>query len=207
MTNKYLNYILNLLENPKSLFSTIIALTRGCYYIAWYKLIKKNVTIRFPFLCHSKVEIIGPGKVFIDRRCSVWMNTFEHLVIQTVSPFAEIRIGKNCTLGGLTIRCRNGIWIGDNVMTAANLVQDIPMISASAAMELKKSPITIGHNVWLGGQAIILYNTEIGDRSVAGSNALLYNTTVGEDYLCVGNPTLRPVPIKNILSLRKKINP
>ena len=206
--NKYLKFCLRLLVQPPELVSFVTALLRGTLYILWFRLTRRNVIIRFPFLCHARVEISGPGKVFIDRRCSVYMNTFDHLAIMTLSRHASVTIGRNCTLGGVTIRCRGRIAIGDNVLTAGNLIQDVAVCNASlqanarsdarAPSEAVSGDIMIGNDVWLSGQALVLDGSTIGDGSVIGLNCLLYQKRIDDHCLVVGNPALRPVSIAKL---------
>lgn len=202
-----IKFIWNLVKRPSKFLAYCMAFLLGSFYIVWYKVTRHNVTIRFPFLCHDKVDICGPGKVFIDSRCQVWMNTFDHLVIMTLSPDAEVHIGKNCDLGGLTIRCRKKVDIGDNVLAAANLIQDIPIVNEneinSKMKKYKPSTIMVGNNVWMAAQSLILGESRIGNQSVLGMNALLYNSTVSNDCLCFGNPTTRPISIDKLSKLIK----
>lgn len=196
---KMIKRIVTLLLSPKKTYRISLAVLKGVFYIVWTRLAMKNVKIKFPFLCYAKVEIFGRGKVYIDRGCSVWPNTFEHLVIHTLSPEAEVHIGKNCTLGGLTIRCLGRVDIGDNVLTAANLIQDVPIASANFCTLYTKTihpaAISIGNDTWLSGQAIVLTDSRVRDGSVLGMNALLFNSTVGNACLAIGNPAMRPIPI------------
>ena len=207
MPERYLRIIVKLVRNPRAMFSLSTAVFRGLFYICLFRIIQRNTRIKFPFICHAKVEISGPGKVFIDRGCSVWMNTFEHLVIKTLSPEAEVKIGKNCTLGGLTIRCRGKIFIGENVLTAANLIQDVMIVSRAPFPSTENNTesalsIRIGNNVWLGGQSLVLAGSSLGDGSVAGVNGLIYHTAVKDNCLVAGNPAMRPVPIDKIAKLQ-----
>lgn len=206
MLKKYRKFLWYTMRNPSIFFANLIAIFRGCFYIIWYKVTKRKVTIRFPFLCHDKVEICGPGKVIINSHCTVWMNSFEHLVIKTLSQEAEVRIGKNCTLGGLTIRCCGQVNIGDNVMTAANLIQDVPITNKSIynTKQIETKSITIENDVWLAGQSIILGQSSVGNGSVLGLNALLYNSSVANNCFSSGNPAMRSIPIAKLNKMRPK---
>jgi len=198
--------LLKLIFSPKAFYRLCIALMRGTLYIVWIRLFRKNIKIRFPFFCYSKVEISGNGKVFIDRGCAVWTNSFDHLVISTLSPEAEVNIGKRCTLGGLTIRCLGKVRIGDNVLTAATLIQDVPIVCAkfctSSTKKMQKSQISIGNDTWLGAQSVVLAESGIGNGSVLGLNALLFKLIVEEGCLAVGNPAMRPIPIRKLNVLK-----
>lgn len=206
---KYLQLLKKLVRSPRSLFSLIKCVLWGLFYIILYRLTRRNTIIKFPFFCHAKVEISGPGKVFIDRGCSVWINVFDHLVIHTLSTKAEVKIGKNCTLGGLTIRCRGKVTMGDNVLTAANLIQDVVIASHAPSFSTENNQefalsIWIGNNVWLGGQSFVLAGSSIGNGSVIGTNGLIHDAIVKDSCLLAGNPAIRPVPIDKIIKLQER---
>lgn len=198
---KYFRYLAKTITSPASAYSLFKALVRGTWYILFFRICRRKVSIRFPFLAYAKVSIGGPGKVFINSGCTVWMNSFEHLVITTLSPEAEVTIGKSCTLGGLTIRCSGKVILGNNILTAANLIQDVLITSPSPASKIT-STIIIGNDVWLGGQSLILADSSIGKGAVIGVNGLLHHAVVKEDCLAGGNPVMRPVSIKRITRLR-----
>lgn len=209
MLRRYLRLVGHVLRSPGAFLSLASGVLRGTYYICRFRMFRKNTVIRFPFICHARVDINGPGRVFIDRECSVWLNTLEHLVIETLHPDAEVRIGRGCTLAGLTIRCRGRVVIGEKVLFAANLVQDVflashPEVSLPGKEEQVVQEIWIGDHVWLGGQSMILEGTAIGNTSVIGVNAVLRHTAIEGGCLVSGNPAMRPVSIERILRLRDK---
>ena len=49
------------------------------------------------------------------------------------------------------------------------------------------SPITIGHNVWLGGGVIVLPGVTIGDNTVVGAGSVV-TRDLPPDVVAVGNP-------------------
>lgn len=50
-----------------------------------------------------------------------------------------------------------------------------------------KGPITIGHDVWIGAQAIILSGVSIGNGAIIGANAVVTNN-IPAFAIAVGNP-------------------
>jgi len=52
-------------------------------------------------------------------------------------------------------------------------------------------PVTIGHNVWIGGNSVILPGVSIGDNAVIGAGSIV-NRDVPANTLAVGNPC-RPI--------------
>jgi acetyltransferase-like isoleucine patch superfamily enzyme len=185
-------------------------LARGLYYVLYFRLFRRNVRIALPFLAHTSVAITGPGRVAIGPWCSVHQNTFRGLSIATLSPDATVTLGAHCSLGGLTIRCRHSVAVGDYSRSAFCLIQDEPFWSSSAPSppgaktRPSAGPIQIGRNAWLGGSSIVLGGATIGDDSVVGWGSCCANGVVPAASLAVGNPAGRPLSIASVLALRRR---
>jgi len=106
---------------------------------------------------------------------------------------SNIHVGKNfyanfnCVLLDV-----NRIDIGDNVMLAPN----VQIYTAGHPIEVKGRveegiefglPIKIGHNVWIGGGAIICPGVTIGDNSVIGAGAVV-TKDIPDNVVAAGNP-------------------
>lgn len=173
------------------------AFIRGLTCAIFYRLFRNNVIIKLPFFVYYKMKICGPGSVFIDKWCSVLPNTFDGLTITTYSTDAQINIGKNCSLGGVTIRCHNKIVIDDNALFANCLIQDalFSMINST------NSNVFIGKGVWLASQTIVLNCSNIGDESVLGIGSMCFNRNIPKGHLAVGNPVFNSVDIRRIAKM------
>lgn len=94
-------------------------------------------------------------------------------------PHSEIRFGEDCMVSRrVSVQSNDGHDIFD-VKTGRN---------TNATVELSKSKkIIIGNHVWIGQDAMVLYNTEIGDGSIIGAKSLVKNKFLNN---CVagGNP-------------------
>ena len=195
-------------RNPLHVLLMLMALLRGTWYIWFYRLRRRNVIIRFPFKAFTKVTIMGPGSVFIDRHCAVHKNTFKGLSIVTLSTDARVWIGRQCNLGGLSIRCRKNISLGDRTMAAYSLLQDDlfmhdgPIAGALVGKERSDTSITIGSNVWIAAQSIVLAGSDIRDDTVMSSGSACSEYFAPEYSLVLGNPAKRPMPINRVLVLR-----
>lgn len=111
----------------------------------------------------------------------------------------NIRFGKNfytnynCTL----LDCAP-ITIGDNVMFAPN----VSLFTAAHPLDAEKRnaglefalPITIGNNVWIGGNTVVLPNVTIGDNTVIGAGSVV-TKDIPPNCVAAGNPcrVLRPI--------------
>jgi acetyltransferase-like isoleucine patch superfamily enzyme len=195
-------------REPFQIFSLFGALLRGTWYIWFYRLFKRSVIIRFPFKAFAKVTIVGPGSVFIDRNCTVHKNTFRGLSIVTLSSDASVRIGRQCNLGGLAIRCRGGISIGERTMTAYSLMQDdlfihnVEVVGNAINQERTGTEIKIGRNVWVVAQNVVLGGSDIREDAVVASGSVCNSFFAPPYSLVTGNPAKRPVSISRILALR-----
>ncbi len=198
-------------QHPLGFIVKIAALLRGCWYaVYFFALSRGSVTIKLPLLAYDTLSITGPGRVTIGRNCSIYKNTFSGLRIVTLSPEAGVSIGKNCALGGITIRCRRNVEIGEKSITAYSLVQDA--LFAEPGNVRNKFDVTdlvsagtvyIGSNVWLGGQAIILDQTVIQKDSVVSWGAVCRKQEVGEYSLAFGNPIMKPYSITQIMKFQR----
>jgi acetyltransferase-like isoleucine patch superfamily enzyme len=153
------------------------------------------------------VSVSGPGRVWIEGGCAVRPNMFRGLSIVTLAPEAEVRIGRNCDLGGLTIICGDRVTLGEQCMTACSLVQDTLLCHdvaprGGSATGNYRAPVTLGRNVWLGGQAAVLPGTLLGDDSVMGWGACAFGTEYPPFSLVMGSPAGRPLPIGQVIGLR-----
>lgn len=201
-----------IIHEPLYVWNLLVAVLRGSYYILFYRMFRKNVKIRFPFKAFARVTIAGPGDVFIDSNCSVIMTLFRGLTIVTLTPQAKVRIGKNGHLGGMTIRSAESVLIGEEIRTAAALVQDVILINGPKEVNtttkrnwLESKPIVIGDNVWLAGQSVTLGGCKIGNDSVIGGGAACIGAEIGEAHVVFGNPGKRPLPIARLLQLKGEI--
>lgn len=90
----------------------------------------------------------------------------------TILDVCEVRIGDNCMLAP-----------GVSIYTATHPIDPYERI---AGPELGK-PIAIGHNVWIGGRAIINPGVTIGDNAVIASGAVV-TKNVPDNTIVGGNP-------------------
>lgn len=90
----------------------------------------------------------------------------------TILDVCEVRIGDNCMLAP-----------GVSIYTATHPIDPYERI---AGPELGK-PITIGHNVWIGGRAIINPGVTVGDNAVIASGAVV-TKNVPDNTIVGGNP-------------------
>ena len=102
-----------------------------------------------------------------------------------------IEAGKNLNINrGVHIYARGGIKIGDYVLIGPNVV----ITSSQHRYDIKGTPIlfqghelqpvTIGSDVWIGANAVILPGVNIGEGTIIGAGAIVTSDT--EPYSIVG---------------------
>ncbi|WP_407330367.1 sugar O-acetyltransferase [Enterovibrio sp. 27052020O] len=100
--------------------------------------------------------------------------------------------GKNVYANfNLTLVDDTHIYIGDHVMIAPNVT--IATAGHPIDPELRKKvaqfniPVTIGNNVWIGANSVVLPGITIGDNSVIGAGSVV-TKDIPPNVVAVGNP-------------------
>ncbi|MFC6756735.1 MULTISPECIES: sugar O-acetyltransferase [Haloarcula] len=119
----------------------------------------ENPTVEPPFRCDYGEQIAVGDRFFANFGC----------VFLDVCP---IEFGDRCLLGPSV-----------HVYTATH------PLDASERAEGKEygKPVSVGDDVWLGGQAVLNPGVEVGDRSVVASGAVV-TRDVPSDVVVQGNP-------------------
>ena len=112
-----------------------------------------------PFYCDYGSNIIVGDKVFFNFNCVVLDVTY-------------VRIGSRALFGPNV-----------QIYTATHPIDH--QVRASGVESAK--PITIGEDVWVGGNAVINPGVTIGDRSVIGAGSVV-TRTIPADVFAAGNP-------------------
>lgn len=113
----------------------------------------------------------------------------------------NISIGKNTFINfNCTILDTNKVKIGENVLIAPNvqIYAATHPLKATERINLQHGqneapyqtltkPVTIGNNVWIGGNTVILPGVTIGDNAVIGAGSVV-TKPIPENSLAVGNP-------------------
>ena len=100
----------------------------------------------------------------------------------------------------VTILDRAGVCIGDNVMIGPNVListvsHPTSPMERRAHMSFAK-PITIGSDVWIGGNAVILPGITIGDNAIVAAGAVVTHD-VAPNCIVAGVPAVKLRDIEN----------
>jgi acetyltransferase-like isoleucine patch superfamily enzyme len=124
------------------------------------------------FLSKPNANLIG-----IDRPC----------MVSTLTETALLQVGNNCGFSGTVIGAFTTIKIGNNVRCGANtLITDSDWHPGDPRVGEAK-PVTIGDNVWLGINVVVLKGVEIGENTVIGANSLV-TKSIPANVIAAGNP-------------------
>lgn len=176
----------------KDSLTTVSAYIRVGYHKRYFKSIGDGVRFGRNFRSHGERYItIGEKSTFAEGGRLMAYDNYQG---ERFSP--EIKIGRNCCIGErFHITAVNGITIGDNLLTGANLLitdnahgtRDINALSTPPIERplSSKGKVVIGNNVWLGENVSIMPAVTIGDGAVVAANSVVtkdvppYTTVAG----------------------------
>jgi acetyltransferase-like isoleucine patch superfamily enzyme len=103
----------------------------------------------------------------------------------------RITVGDCCApglAGSCYIQARNGIIVGNNLWTGPG----VGLISSNHDLNdyrrhVSSKPLTIGDNVWIGMNAVLLPGISVGSNVAIGANAVV-TTDLPDNVIAVGNP-------------------
>lgn len=143
----------------------------------------------------------GNSKLSFGKNCIINSSMLSNLIglyqrtVIVSRGGAEVCIGDNVGMSGVTIYARNKISVGDNTLIGANvkiLDNDFHPIEIEARNADDKSkiaakPIEIGKNCFIGCNALILKGTTLGEGCVVGAGAVV-SGKFPDNSVIVGNP-------------------
>ena len=165
-----------------------------------YSLIMTKLTmpqarvIRRPVYIRGKKSIIGGKKLTMGRFCRFDLEGNRETLF----------IGNDCEFGDMThIVAYDRVKIGDNVLIASKcFISDTNHGNYKGADQsdpndppkrrtLVTKHTTIGNNVWVGENAVILAGAEIGDGCVIGVNSVVIKTIPPNSIVVENNKIIR----------------
>lgn len=185
--------LLPMLQGWKAIAKWAVIRLLTKYVVMKYRLLYGD-RVRFGtgLQANRKLVIRGPGRVVFGADVNAWAHE-ERNVIITFSPDVTIRIGSNVRLNGVGLMAKRGITIGDNCILGSTLLVDTDFHSlqrdraTNPLAPVQSAPISIGANVWLAGQTVVLKGVTIGANSVVGFRAVV-TRDVPADVVVAGNP-------------------
>lgn len=136
----------------------------------------KRFKASFPAIMSPLTEVTVEGKSELRIGKKLKMHNGAKI---RVRKGGKLDIGKNFGMSnGCVVTAYDHICIGDNVMLGPNVLiydqdHDYRAEGGVAEMKFKTAPVTIGNNVWIGANSVILRGTTIGDNSIVGAGAIV----------------------------------
>lgn len=116
---------------------------------------------------------IGESCVFNSSALSGSIGIYGPCILATLKEEAAVDIGDGCGFSGTFIACAQRIVLGKNVRCGVNTIiwdtnwhPEDPRVGSDA-------PVTIGDNVWLGANCIVLRGVTIGENTIVGVGSLV----------------------------------
>ena len=102
------------------------------------------------------VFIVPPFSAAVGKFVSIGEGTYCNMNLTLIDDW-KITIGKNCLIGPNVTLCTTGH----------------PVHPAHRTDGMYSFPVTIGNNVWIGGNVMVLPGVTIGDNSVIGAGSVV----------------------------------
>ena len=166
------------------------------------RIIILNYTGTVKFIGTPLINIYPDSKISIGDRCVLCSDSrftdlgINHrVVIRTLSSTAKITIGDDVGISGGSICALTEVKIGDRVLIGANVTicdTDFHVVETIkrryVPISLSKSrPVSIGSDVFIGANSIILKGVSIGDGAVIGAGSVV-TKNIPSNSISAGNP-------------------
>lgn len=163
--------------------------------------IKKGRNVKF--IGETILRTYSNGKIIIGDNVVFNSSNKKNLVgltgptIVCAQCNAEISIGANSGFSSVVINAMDGIRIGENVNIGGNVRifdHDFHPLDwkdrrlPEKRDNIRKLPVCIGDDVFVGTNAIILKGTRIGDRSIIAAGSVVFGLDIPPDSMVKGNP-------------------
>ena len=163
------------------------------FWVAWFKWrLGDRVQFGRNFQTNGRLVIKGPGLVVFGDDINAWAHAEKNVLI-TYTPGSRITIGSGTRLNGAGIMAYTRVEVGPRCILGSTIVFDSdfhpldPAHRHDCDAPVSCAPITVGENVWLGGQSAVLKGVTIGKNSVVAFRGVV-SSDVPPNVVVAGNP-------------------
>ena len=166
-------------------------------------IIIRHKKVRYQSFPHIKgiIRLYGEGDFYFGQslkfNCSIESNFVGLYKTCTIAVIkgARLTIGDHSGFSGVSIYCTTRINIGRHVNCGGNVCiwdtdfhpLDHEERRVHRVEKIQSAPITIGDDVFIGANSIILKGVTIGDRSIIGAGSVV-TKKIPSDEIWAGNP-------------------
>lgn len=139
---------------------------------------------------------IGNRSVLVSASHSTALGVPQPVILRTLLPDAEIRIGHDCGLSGTVICSTTSVTIGDRCLLGSGViiadtdfhpVGVLPRRYAPLPQPVPSDAVLVDDDVFIGARAVVLKGVRIGARSVIGAGSVV-TKSIPADSVAVGVP-------------------
>ncbi len=170
----------------------------NCFYKIFGVKYGKNFRLRgLPILVSKKRGgiKIGDNVTINSSFLSNLIGLYQRTIIVARTPEAQVVLGDDVGISGATIYAREKIEIGSHTRIGANVKiidNDFHPVDPNLRLEASNQnmavkPVTIGENVFIGMNSIILKGTTIGDNTTIGAGSVVHGN-IPANCVAAGNP-------------------
>lgn len=176
----------------RSLFLSLARVISWIVLLRYKLVLGRRLQVAEGFLCNHRLIIRGPGTVIIGRNVNAWAHQ-EPTRLITTSKDAVLVVGDGVRLNGPTVIASERVEIGDLCILGSTVVFDSDFHSlkrdraTNPDAPVRRKPVVIGRNVWLGGQSAVLPGVTVGEDSVVGFRAVVAKD-IPAGVVVAGNP-------------------
>ena len=133
------------------------------------------------------------SSIVMGNNCSFNSNNrfnfrgINHCCILQTNKGGNIKIGDRCGFSGVSIVSSVGVTIGDDVMCGTNVMIGDRNDHENRYPEWQPKPVSIGNNVWIGMNSIVMRGVTIGDNTIIGANSVV-TKDIPANCIAAGNP-------------------
>lgn len=147
---------------------------------------------------HRGEIIIGDNVILNSHSCENLVGLIGETILDTRYG-GKIIIGKNSGGSSVVISSKSSVCIGEHVKIGGNVrifdhdfhaIEFEDRRSPENKLAIRTQPISIGDDVFIGTNAIILKGTTIGSRSIVSAGSVVSKLTILNDSLVAGNPAV-----------------
>lgn len=152
----------------------------------------------FPIVTMEKKSTINIGDRVVlcssSKRTALGVN--HPVVLRTLYPSAKIILQDDVGISGATICAAKFVSIGKRTMLGANVtvtdtdfhpINPINRRYNSNFNDIKSKEVTIGDDVFIGANSIVLKGVSIGSNSIIGAGSIV-TSNIPENVIAAGNP-------------------